>query len=370
MPNVWNAIFLGNFATALDPIEDNDPFDVDDMENSSALVGEVFGSVGDPLANHIVQITGNDVSGEVGYLDVDNAVSNDTISYDVGAGANTQVLDAAALYDVTITYLDGTTATVTATILQDVSGNLFLAPETTNNADTAAFEAQGIRSIEITAEDAAYNFGSPGAEVDRYDTLFVCFVAGTMIETEDGPRPVEQLMAGTGVRTLDNGVQTLRWIGQRQAVGKGAQAPVRIRQGALGMGLPERDLWVSQQHRLLVRSKIAERVFGKPEVLIAAKKLAKLPGIDIVECESVVYCHFAFDAHEVVLAEGAPAESLYLGPEAGKRLGRRAMNELGALFPALVAGMRRPRPARLFAEGRKSWDLALRHAKNMRAVLG
>ena len=50
-------------------------------------------------------------------------------------------------------------------------------------------------------------------------------------------------------------------------------------QGALGNGLPRRDLLVSRQHRMLVRSSIAGRMFGDKEVLVAAHHLTALPGV-------------------------------------------------------------------------------------------
>lgn len=366
--NVWNAIFLGNFATPLDPFEDNDPFDVDDMENSAALVGETFGSFGDPLSAHVTEITGNDVSGQAGYLDVDNAVSNDSITYDIGSGSQTVVLDAVALYNATITYMDGSTATITATVLQDTSGNLFLAPETSNNADTAALEAAQIKSITFDSEDTDHNFGTPGAETTRYDTLFVCFAAGTLIDTPDGPRAVETLGPGCQVLTCDHGAQPVLWASQKQVDGAGPSAPVRIRKGALGRGLPRRDLWVSQQHRILVRSPIASRIFGRRAVLVAAKHLTGLHRIRVEPVETVRYCTFAVKRHALVRAEGALAESLYLGPEVRHRLNAQERKSLGRVFPATLAGLHLPRPARPFAEGRKAKDLCRRHAKNRRPV--
>ena len=65
------------------------------------------------------------------------------------------------------------------------------------------------------------------------------------------------------------------------------------------------DLIVSPQHRMLVRSQIAQKMFGTPEVLVAAKQLCQLRGIDVVEdLVDVTYVHFLFDAHQIVLANG------------------------------------------------------------------
>ena len=59
-------------------------------------------------------------------------------------------------------------------------------------------------------------------------------------------------------------------------------AGIRIGAGALGAGLPERDLMVSPQHRVMVRSDLARELSGQDEVLVAAKHLLAVEGIEIV----------------------------------------------------------------------------------------
>ena len=56
--------------------------------------------------------------------------------------------------------------------------------------------------------------------------------------------------------------------------------PITIKAGALGNMTPSTDQSVSRQHRALVRSAIAERMFGTQEILIAANQLVALGGID------------------------------------------------------------------------------------------
>ena len=133
--------------------------------------------------------------------------------------------------------------------------------------------------------------------------------------------------------------------------------------------LPARDLLVSPQHRILVRSHIAQRMFGVDEVLIAAKQLLLLDGIDYVtDCDEVEYFHLLFERHEVIYSNGAATESLFTGPEALKAVDPAARAEILALFPELLATDRAWEPARRLGEGRRGRQLAKRHAENQREL--
>ena len=98
----------------------------------------------------------------------------------------------------------------------------------------------------------------------------VCFTRGTMIMTPNGEVAIEDLAEGDLVTTRDNGDQPLRWIGSQVVKATGKRAPVMIKEGALGN---DRDLRVSQLHRMLIADWRAELMFDEPEVLAAAKHL-------------------------------------------------------------------------------------------------
>lgn len=202
-------------------------------------------------------------------------------------------------------------------------------------------------------------------------TALVCFAGGTRITTAEGERDVADLEPGEEIETLDHGLQELRWIGQRvlssaELLTYQNLRPIRIEAGALGDGLPKRDLRVSPQHRILVRSKIAQRMFEADEVLVPATALTSLPGISRDDSlEPVAYYHLLFDQHEVIWSEGAATESLYIGPEALKALGEDAIREISALFPELLS----PKdeicePSRPLVPGARARRLAFRHVKN------
>lgn len=203
----------------------------------------------------------------------------------------------------------------------------------------------------------------------------VCFCAGTLIETPKGPRRIETLRVGDLVMTMDGPAKPIRWIGGREVSPHMRQTdpklnPVRISAGSLGAGLPRRDLLVSRQHRILFRSRIAERMFGVTEVLIPAIKLTNLPGIYIDDSvRDVTYMHLLFDRHEVIFAEGAPAESLLTGPEALKALSPEAQEKIRTLFADLDILQRIASPARHVPPEKLQKKLVGWHLKNDRDIL-
>ena len=168
-----------------------------------------------------------------------------------------------------------------------------------------------------------------------------CFAAGMLIQTPDGLRNIEDICAGDTVTALGHGPKPVRWVG-RAIVRFGAAVhhfkPVLIKAGALAPHVPEADLIVSPQHRILIRDWRAELLFGESEVLVPAKGL--INGRDIVrhdDCRAVEFVHILFDRHEIVTVNGVNAESLYPGAYSMAGLGGHAEAEILELFPDLRA---------------------------------
>lgn len=176
--------------------------------------------------------------------------------------------------------------------------------------------------------------------IEKIEDAVPCFTPGTLIATPIGERRVEDLIVGDRVITRDNGIQDILWLGKRDVtVFELARAkhlrPVLIQQGALGAGLPERDMLVSPNHRVLVANDKTALYFEEREVLVAAKHLTGLNGVDVVETASVTYIHFMFEQHEVVLSDGAWTESFQPGDQTLLGIGNAQRTELFELFPEL-----------------------------------
>ncbi len=172
------------------------------------------------------------------------------------------------------------------------------------------------------------------------------FVAGTRILTPAGEVAVEHLQPGDRVITLDHGAQKVRRVTQRTVLARGAFLPVEFKPGALAN---DRPLLVSQRHRMLLSNPLSELYFGSHQVFARALHLVNQD--DVVAANHfklVTYCHFVFDDHEIVFANGARAESLFLGDvdKAGKtprvpgRHSQTARITLRHHETRMIAGMR------------------------------
>jgi hypothetical protein len=176
------------------------------------------------------------------------------------------------------------------------------------------------------------------------ENVIPCFTPGARIATDQGEVRVEDLRVGDRVLTRDSGYQEIRWIGRRDLTAEEVAArpdfrPVRIGRGSLGLNLPERDLVVSPQHRMLLTGSRAELLFGEHEVLVAATHLEGRRGIARVEGGGVSYIHLLFDRHEIIRANGAWTESFQPGEMTLAGMDDGARREVLALFPELTLGM-------------------------------
>ena len=168
--------------------------------------------------------------------------------------------------------------------------------------------------------------------------VIACFTPGTKIATLRGETLVENLVAGDKVVTRDNGIQAVRWIGQKKIDWRLMTTnphlkPILVRQGSLGNDLPERDLMVSPNHRVLVANERTALQFDEAEVLVAAKHL--IGGVSFRSIDSIgtTYIHFMCDRHEVVLSDGIWTESFQPTDTSLKGFGNSQRAEIFDIFP-------------------------------------
>jgi len=168
--------------------------------------------------------------------------------------------------------------------------------------------------------------GAQGTDITENQTP--CYFRGTLILTARGEVPIETLAIGDEVMTMSGQARPIKWIGRRSyngrfVMGRKDILPVCIKAGALENSLPKRDLWISPNHAMY---------FEDGGVLIEAKDLVN--GASIVQAESVErveYFHIELKTHDVIIAEGALAESFI---DDDSRFMFHNAHEYRALYPA------------------------------------
>jgi hypothetical protein len=132
-------------------------------------------------------------------------------------------------------------------------------------------------------------------------------IAGTLVATETGWLPVEELRRGDRVVTFDHGLQPLRAISHARLVTRTGPLP----RAALPLAVPalalgnRRAMTLLPEQAVLIESDRAEELYGDPFTLIPAAALDGHAGITRTQPQAETDVIFAeFENDELVYAEG------------------------------------------------------------------
>ncbi|HTB47739.1 MAG TPA: Hint domain-containing protein [Acetobacteraceae bacterium] len=176
-------------------------------------------------------------------------------------------------------------------------------PSLTTAQVTSLLEHSAVDMGLPSANQGAGLLQATGAVQLALDEAAMCFCAGTLIGTPGGDVAVERLSVGDTVLTWRGDARPIVWIGTgRVMVARGrrsAATPVIVRKGALAENVPHRDLRVTKGHSLYLDDALVPVEFLVNHRTILWDDWAQ---------EVTIY-HIELATHEVLLANGAPAES-------------------------------------------------------------
>jgi hypothetical protein len=156
---------------------------------------------------------------------------------------------------------------------------------------------QSVRTLTWSVSDGINTSNTYNTTVD-----VICFCVGTLIGTPAGEIPVEKLKLGDMVLTAHNGSRRVRWIGKGKVLAtagaRSVATPVIVRKGALADNVPNQDLHVTKAHSLYI-----DGVLIPVEFLVNHKTIVW----DDRGQEVEIY-HVELESHDVLIANGAPAE--------------------------------------------------------------
>ena len=263
--------------------------------------------------SHTLVASETDVAGNTGAasltfsLDTKAPFHKSTVSLTAGSAATT-TWPPLQFYDnlsgpALTTYTIVTGPTYGTLLLNGAPTSTFTQNDIDNNRVTYRETVAGASgdSFQFTVSDAAGN----QTLVQQYDfSVPVCYCRGTLILTDKGEVAVEDLAIGDRVMTLSGAARPVRWIGQRAydgrfVAGNRAILPIRVTAGALADGVPARDLLVSPGHALYIDGMLVQA-----EQLVNGATITQETGVGWLE-----YFHIELDTHDIIIADGAPAES-------------------------------------------------------------
>lgn len=190
------------------------------------------------------------------------------------------------------------------------------------------FDTSGQYVVMLDQNGTTQNLIGASGTSDPYSAetaAYLCFAAGSLIATPEGEREVEHLQIGDRVTTQEGRAVSVKWIGRQTVSTRFGPAerlmPVRFEAGSLGEGLPHADLTVTADHGMLV-----DGVICHAGALVNGETVTRVPLAEMGERYTVY--HIETENHEIIFANGAPAETFI------DNAGRRAFDNF-AEFEAL-----------------------------------
>ncbi|MDJ0992519.1 MAG: Hint domain-containing protein [Dinoroseobacter sp.] len=311
---------------------------------------DLFGSRGATLFGG----TGNDLLFLIGDVDADGGEGDDEFTFRSGGtmtgglGSDTYILAtnfAGDPGDTTITDFDSSQDFIDfgpyydhmRELRADFEDNLRL--DQSNGFDTKGNPVDYSNNASFADLSFSFSFtggSATGSFFTADSTNVLCFAAGTLILTETGEVPIETLRVGDRVITRDNGPRPIIFVAAKQLDHSSLVRNPKMRPIVIApdlIGATDR-LIVSPQHCLLMRDERGD------EMLVKAAHLARMKGGKARIAfgrRTITYVHVMFEEHQVIYANGAPAESFYPGPQALKTLHPFKLHQLLSLFPRLAS---------------------------------
>ena len=269
------------------------------LTNVGTLATSGTVTVSGPLANSGTVLVGT------GALTINTLSGAGTLAFNANSGAILAMSSAAA----SVQKIDGLTiasGTISGQTIEIVGQTVTTA--VIDSGTTLALGLSGGGSLNIQLATAQtgkfFQFQTSGGNTFLELSTAVCYLAGTRILTDKGEIPVEDLAIGDRAVTFDGIAKSIKWIGRRAyssafAAGNRDVIPILIKKGALADNVPLRDLYVSPLHAMYV-----DDVLVPAGNLVNGTSISRCPEIDPIR-----YFHIELENHDVIFAEGAPAET-------------------------------------------------------------
>ena len=183
-----------------------------------------------------------------------------------------------------------------------------------------------------------------GPALPLFEAAFSGFARGTLIQTEQGPIAIEDLLPGDQVITAEYGPTRLLWVGSMTLVPKadGDTPPesrmTRVMPEAFGMGKPMSNVMFGPGARLLTPAGRLRQHMGNELVLAPLRHLIDGNAvIEITPPRPVTVYHLCLEKHATINAGGLSVESYHPGSGFERKMGEKMLGLFLSFFPHINA---------------------------------
>ena len=172
----------------------------------------------------------------------------------------------------------------------------------------------------LTPSNHVNDFSHLAPAIPAFEDCFGALGRGAILQTESGPRAVEDLWPGDRVMTASHGPQTLLWLGQMQIVPRSTQTRseigtmTRITAEAMGLSRPSTDLVLGPTARIAHRAPGTQRLTGDEIVFVPARDFVDQCSVVALQPVAPVHAYqLGFADHCSISVNGIEVETLHPG---------------------------------------------------------
>ena len=187
------------------------------------------------------------------------------------------------------------------------------------------------------------DFSRVAPALPAFEEAFGAFAHGVLIQTDEGPVAIEDLLPGAMLETGDGEYSQLLWKGSIMMVPSAptlSDAPqklYRMMPDALGPGRPTQDQTFGPHARRLDRDPKARAAYGVSEAFVPIESLTDGTAVvGVTPPAPVRIYHLATEHHAVIKANGVELETYHPGPDLSLSMSDEMMSVFISFFPHLT----------------------------------
>ncbi|MFD1507833.1 Hint domain-containing protein [Lacimonas salitolerans] len=170
-----------------------------------------------------------------------------------------------------------------------------------------------------------------------FEDCFAAFAHGTPIQTPGGPVPVEDILPGDAVLTVEHGALPVLWRGSLTCLPSAqdrCRTLTRVLADGFGMSRPVRDLLLGPAARVLHRARNRPTGGARSEALVPVAAIGDgMAAFAVTPASGVQLYHLVLPVHATMRVGGLAMECFHPGGSLRCNLSTQELAQFLAMFP-------------------------------------